>query len=113
MYRTSSTKILNESSPKSPTNPYGETKFTIEKILDNLSQSNPNYWKIANLRYFNPIGCHPSGLIGENPISKPTNIFPLIIKAAAKKIEKLFIFGNDWPTQDGTGIREIIFMLWT
>ena len=111
LYRTSHTNIFNENSPKSPSNPYGETKFTIERILESLSKSIPNYWKIANLRYFNPIGCHPSGLIGEDPINKPTNIFPLIIKAAAKKIEKLYIFGNDWPTQDGTGIRDYIHVM--
>ena len=111
LYQTSNAHIFKESSPKSPSNPYGETKLTIERILESLYKSIPNYWKIANLRYFNPIGCHHSGLIGEDPIHKPTNIFPLIIKAAAKKIDKINIYGNDWPTKDGTGIRDYIHVM--
>ena len=111
LYGKSETKLFKETSIKSPINPYGETKLAIEKLLNDLYKSNPNIWKIANLRYFNPIGCHNSGKIGESPLNKPTNIFPLIIKAASKEIKKLYIYGNDWPTHDGTGIRDYIHVM--
>ncbi|ABO18047.1 UDP-glucose 4-epimerase GalE [Prochlorococcus marinus] len=111
LYGKSESKVFKETSIKSPINPYGETKLAIEKLLNDLYKSNPNSWKIANLRYFNPIGCHNSGQIGESPLNKPTNIFPLIIKAASKEIKKISIFGNDWPTHDGTGIRDYIHVM--
>ena len=100
-----------EDSPKKPLNPYGNTKLTIENMLYDLFNSDRHKWKIANLRYFNPVGAHNSGLIGENPILKPTNLFPLIIKVSKKEINKLSIFGKDWPTKDGTCIRDYIHVM--
>tara|TARA_Y100000589_G_scaffold28724_1_gene23898 strand:+ start:25322 stop:26392 length:1071 start_codon:yes stop_codon:yes gene_type:complete len=102
---------ISENSPKLPINPYAETKLTIEKFLNNLFESSPDRWKVANLRYFNPIGSHESGIIGEDPCNYPSNIFPLIIKAAAKQIDKITIFGNDWKTRDGTCIRDYIHVM--
>ncbi len=99
---------INEDHEKAPINPYGNTKLTIEKILSDLYESAPNNWKIVNLRYFNPAGSHHSGLIGEEPISVPKNLFPLILKTGLKKRSQLYIFGKDWPTPDGTCIRDFI-----
>ncbi len=93
-----------------PSNPYGETKVIIEKILQNLSL-NSNSWSISILRYFNPIGAHPSGLIGENPLGMPNNIFPIINEVASRERKKLYIFGNDWETYDGTGVRDYIHVM--
>ena len=94
-----------------PINPYGENKVIIEKILKNIFDSSKEKWKIANLRYFNPIGAHSSGLIGEEPKGIPNNIFPYICQVAAGKINKLEIFGSDWPTKDGTCIRDYIHVM--
>lgn len=99
---------IKENNIINPTNPYGNTKAIIEKFLSDIYRSSPEEWKIANLRYFNPVGAHPSGLIGENPNGMPNNIFPIIGKVAKKEINKLKIFGNDWDTPDGTGIRDYI-----
>ena len=79
--------------------------------LSDLFESDTNKWKIVNLRYFNPIGAHYSGLIGENPISTPTNLFPIILKVCKGEKKELSIFGNDWPTEDGTCIRDYIHVL--
>ena len=94
-----------------PISPYGNTKYVIEKLLKDLYQSSKSSFKIANLRYFNPIGAHPSGQIGEDPRNIPNNIFPLLIKVAQGKIEKFTIFGKDWPTEDGTPIRDYIHIM--
>ncbi len=102
---------LKESSPKGPINPYGHSKLAIETILENLFRSNSNTWKIANLRYFNPAGAHISGYLGENPLNKPTNLFPIILDVAKNKNKELSIFGNDWPTKDGTCIRDYIHVM--
>ncbi len=102
---------FNETSPRNPINPYGSTKLTIEKILEDLSFSKSAEWKIVNLRYFNPVGAHESSLIGENPIIRPTNLFPLIMKVANREYDCLSIFGNDWPTKDGTCIRDFIHVM--
>ena len=104
-------KLANEKSNINPTNTYGTTKFVIENLLKNVSNSSPNKWKVANLRYFNPIGAHSSGLIGEDPKGLPTNIFPTITKVAVGKINKLEIFGNSWPTADKTGVRDYIHIM--
>ena len=103
--------IIKENSIIQPTNPYGKTKSTIENILNDLQNSSPAKWRIANLRYFNPIGAHPSGLMGEDPLGMPNNIFPIINRVAAGKIRELNIFGNNWPTPDGTGIRDYIHVM--
>ena len=103
--------LINEDQKLDPINPYGLTKFTIEKVLFNLYESSSKEWKIINLRYFNPIGAHSSGLLGEVPMGIPNNIFPLIMEVALGNIESFKIYGNDWPTTDGTGIRDYIHVM--
>lgn len=98
---------ITEDFPLSSTNPYGATKLMIEQILKDVYKSDTD-WNIALLRYFNPIGAHESGLIGEDPIGIPNNLLPYIINVALGKIKKLRIFGNDFPTLDGTGVRDYI-----
>ena len=110
VYGNNSEKIISEKSKINPINPYGSTKFAVENLLNDIYQKKSSEWKIAILRYFNPIGAHPSGLIGENPLQKPNNIFPKIINAAYEKV-KLEVFGNDWPSHDGTCIRDYIHVM--
>lgn len=95
---------------KHATNPYGETKIMIENILKDLYISDNN-WNIAVLRYFNPIGAHKSGLIGENPNGIPNNLMPYIVKVATGELKELSIFGNDYNTKDGTGVRDYIHVV--
>jgi len=92
------------------TNPYGWTKFMIEKILEGQFNADPE-WSVVLLRYFNPIGAHPSGLIGEDPSGIPNNLMPYIAKVAVGELEKLSVFGNDYPTPDGTGVRDYIHVV--
>ncbi|SES69697.1 UDP-glucose 4-epimerase GalE [Thalassotalea agarivorans] len=101
---------LVESMPTSATNPYGQTKLMIEQILFDLAASDPN-WSIINLRYFNPIGAHESGLIGENPNGIPNNLLPYVAQVAVGRLEKLQVFGDDYDTHDGTGIRDYIHVV--
>lgn len=101
---------IKEDFPLSTTNPYGSTKLMIENILRDLYISD-NDWSIALLRYFNPIGAHISGLIGENPKGIPNNLMPYIVKVANKELDKLSIFGNDYDTKDGTGVRDYIHVV--
>ena len=101
---------IKEDFPLSTTNPYGTTKLMIEKILKDLYKSD-NSWSIAILRYFNPIGAHKSGLIGENPNGIPNNLMPYIIKVATGELKCLGIFGNDYDTKDGTGVRDYIHVV--
>ena len=108
IYGMDSPEILNESCKLNPINPYGQTKLAIEKFLKDLSVSNTSKWRIACLRYFNPIGAHHSGIIGENHNKKTQNIFPIINQVAIGIKRKLEIFGNNYPTKDGTGIRDYI-----
>ena len=98
---------LKEDFPTGATNPYGRTKLFIEEILKDVYVSNPKF-NIAILRYFNPIGAHKSGLIGEDPNGIPNNLMPYITKVATGKLKELSIFGNDYPTKDGTGVRDYI-----
>lgn len=98
---------FTEDMPLSATNPYGWTKYMIEQITRDFCHANPNL-KAALLRYFNPIGAHPSGLIGENPNGIPNNLMPYIMKVAVGKLPKLHVYGNDYPTPDGTGVRDYI-----
>lgn len=100
---------LDESHIINPVHPYAQTKAKVEKILIELSKTKK--WRILNLRYFNPIGAHASGLIGECPLSKTNNLFPLILKVASREKEKLKIYGNDWNTPDGTCIRDFIHVM--
>ncbi len=111
VYKANSDKLLNEKDICQPVNPYGHTKLTIEGILKDLYTSNPSKWKIASLRYFNPVGAHESGLIGEDPSGKPNNIYPQITKVAIGQIDEIKIFGSNWPTNDGTGVRDYIHVM--
>jgi len=101
---------IKEDFPLSTTNPYGATKLMIENILRDIYVSDKD-WSIAVLRYFNPIGAHSSGLIGENPNDIPNNLMPYIIKVATGEYQKLNIFGNDYDTVDGTGVRDYIHVV--
>ena len=98
---------IDENSPRSCTNPYGQSKLTVEHILEDLATSDSS-WNLMPLRYFNPVGAHPSGQIGEDPNDIPNNLMPYISQVAVGKLEKLSIFGNDYPTVDGTGVRDFI-----
>jgi len=101
---------LDEEHPLSATNPYGRTKLHIEEMLRDLSVSDSR-WRIACLRYFNPVGAHESGLIGENPMGIPNNLMPYIARVAAGELKELSVFGNDYPTPDGTGVRDYIHVM--
>ena len=98
---------IDETSPRSCTNPYGQSKLTVEHILEDLAATNDG-WNLIPLRYFNPVGAHSSGQIGEDPNDIPNNLMPYISQVAVGKLEKLSIFGNDYPTVDGTGVRDFI-----
>ncbi|MDR1580648.1 MAG: UDP-glucose 4-epimerase GalE [Synergistaceae bacterium] len=99
-----------ENFPTSPTNPYGATKLFIERILRDVCEADRSF-NAAVLRYFNPIGAHPSGLIGEDPEGIPNNLVPYIAQVAVGKLESVRIFGNDYPTPDGTGVRDYIHVV--
>ncbi len=103
--------LIKENDVINPINPYGQTKDVIEQILNNLIAVKNKKWSIAILRYFNPIGAHKSGLIGENSKGFPNNLMPIINKVAFKEIKELEIFGNDWNTPDGTGVRDYIHVM--
>lgn len=107
VYGTTQTMPLDETSPMGVTNPYGRTKLVIEDMLKDLSNSDKE-WGIVLLRYFNPIGAHKSGLIGENPNGIPNNLMPFICKVAGGELPVLNVFGNDYDTIDGTGVRDYI-----
>jgi UDP-glucose 4-epimerase len=101
---------LVESARLSVTNPYGRTKLMVEQILNDLERSDAS-WRIGILRYFNPVGAHESGLIGEDPRGIPNNLMPFIAQVAVGRREKLSVFGNDYPTPDGTGVRDYIHVV--
>ena len=101
---------LIETMPTSATNPYGQTKLMIEHILMDLAKSDSD-WSIINLRYFNPIGAHQSGLIGENPKGIPNNLLPYVAQVAVGKLKQLSVFGDDYDTPDGTGVRDYIHVV--
>ncbi|MBE0444168.1 UDP-glucose 4-epimerase GalE [Psychrobacter sp. FME5] len=107
VYGDPETLPIDESSKRSCTNPYGQSKLTVEYILEDLAVSD-NDWNLITLRYFNPVGAHPSGQIGEDPNDIPNNLMPYIAQVAVGKLPKLSIFGNDYPTIDGTGVRDFI-----
>lgn len=110
VYGTPKTVPITEDFPLSTTNPYGSTKLMIENILTDVYKSN-NKWSVTLLRYFNPIGAHKSGIIGEDPKGIPNNLLPYITQVAVGKLEKLHVFGNDYPTPDGTGVRDYIHVV--
>lgn len=102
---------ITESCPKgSCTNPYGHTKSMLEEILRDLHVADPD-WNVVLLRYFNPIGAHASGLIGENPSGVPNNLMPYITQVAVGRLHELHVFGDDYPTHDGTGVRDYIHVV--
>ena len=98
---------MTEDLPTSATNPYGWTKVMQEQILRDVAAADP-HWRIGLLRYFNPVGAHPSGTIGEDPSDVPNNLMPYIAQVAVGRLEKLSIYGGDYPTPDGTGVRDYI-----
>ncbi|MCQ6271135.1 UDP-glucose 4-epimerase GalE [Pseudarthrobacter sp. R1] len=110
VYGASENVPLNEKSPLDATNPYGRTKEQIEDILSDLGAANSS-WSIALLRYFNPVGAHESGLIGEDPQGVPNNLVPFVAQVAVGRREKVLVFGNDYPTIDGTGVRDYIHVM--
>lgn len=101
---------ITEDMPLSAANPYGRTKLVIEDMLRDLAASDSR-WSISLLRYFNPVGAHPSGLIGEDPNGIPNNLMPRIIDTARGKMERLTVYGDDYPTPDGTGVRDYIHVM--
>ncbi len=103
--------LIKETHDLGPVNPYGNTKLAIEKILNDLFKSEPSAWRIICLRYFNPIGADPSGLLGEDPMGKINNIYPQLVRVGLGELKEIKIFGNDWPTSDGTGIRDYIHIV--
>ena len=110
VYGTPKTVPIKEDFPLSTTNPYGETKLMIERILKDTAVANPKL-SACILRYFNPIGAHESGLIGEDPCGIPNNLLPYILKVASGKLSHLNVFGNDYDTHDGTGVRDYIHVV--
>jgi UDP-glucose 4-epimerase len=110
VYGEPETLPIAENAPLRPTNPYGQTKLIVENILADLYASDPN-WRIARLRYFNPVGNHPSGLIGEDPNDVPNNLMPYISQVAFGVHEYLSVYGNDYTTPDGTGVRDFIHVM--
>jgi UDP-glucose 4-epimerase len=93
-----------------PTNPYGRSKLMVEDVLRDLASSDPR-WRVALLRYFNPVGAHESGLIGEDPRGTPNNLLPYIARVAGGQLPELAVFGSDYPTSDGTGVRDYIHVM--
>ncbi|MBK5938641.1 UDP-glucose 4-epimerase GalE [Halochromatium roseum] len=110
VYGDPATVPIREDFPLSATNPYGRTKLFIEEILRDLHRADPS-WDIALLRYFNPVGAHASGSIGEDPNGIPNNLMPFVAQVAAGKREALQVFGDDYPTPDGTGVRDYIHVV--
>lgn len=110
VYGFSDTKPIPETAPLSPFNPYGQSKRMVEQMLEDLSIADTE-WNIALLRYFNPVGAHPSGEIGEDPNGVPNNLMPYVSQVAIGKLEQLNVFGDDYPTADGTGVRDYIHVV--
>ncbi len=101
---------ITEHAPRRATNPYGQTKLDIERLLETLTAKDAR-WRIACLRYFNPVGAHPSGRMGEDPAGTPNNLMPFIAQVAVGRRERLQVFGNDYDTPDGTGVRDYIHVM--
>jgi UDP-glucose 4-epimerase len=101
---------IPETAPIQPINPYGHSKAAAEQLLADLAASEPG-WRIGRLRYFNPVGAHPSGRLGEDPHGLPNNLFPFLSQVAVGRRSELQVFGSDWPTPDGTGVRDYIHVM--
>jgi UDP-glucose 4-epimerase len=110
LYGYPETVPIPESAPIRPINPYGYTKAAVEQMLRDIAASEAG-WRIACLRYFNPVGAHPSGRIGEDPNGIPNNLFPFISQVAVGRREQVQVFGGDWPTPDGSGVRDYIHVM--
>jgi UDP-glucose 4-epimerase len=110
VYGATSRMPIAEDAPTAPSSPYGENKLEIEEMLKSLAARDPS-WRVANLRYFNPVGAHPSGRIGEDPVGMPNNLMPFVCQVAAARLPVLQIFGSDYPTPDGTGVRDYIHVM--
>ena len=110
VYGDPETVPIKETARLSTTNPYGRSKLMVEQILEDLGASGPG-WAIGSLRYFNPVGAHASGLIGEDPRGIPNNLMPFVAQVAVGRRERLSVFGNDYPTPDGTGVRDYIHVV--
>ena len=108
VYGEPATVPIREDFPLSATNPYGWTKLMMEQVLADVDAAEPGQWRIARLRYFNPVGAHESGLIGEDPQGEPGNLLPYVAQVAAGQRASLSVYGNDYPTPDGTGVRDYI-----
>ena len=111
IYKSKIKAKIKENSELKPINPYGNTKLVVENFLNDLFKSEVNNWRIASLRYFNPVGAHSSGLLGEEPKNNVNNLFPSVFDTVHKQIEYLPIYGNDWPTKDGTCVRDFIHIM--
>jgi len=110
VYGDPETVPIDEGFPRSATNPYGRSKLIIEEMLEDLIVADSS-WRVVLLRYFNPVGAHESGLIGEDPNGIPNNLMPYIAQVAVGKLERLSVFGDDYPTHDGTGVRDFIHVV--
>ena len=111
LYGYPKTVPIPESAPIQPINPYGHSKAAVEQLLRDVVASAPNCWRIASLRYFNPVGAHPSGRMGEDPNGIPNNLFPFVSQVAIGRRDQLKVFGGDWPTHDGSGVRDYIHVM--
>ncbi|SPJ18001.1 UDP-galactose-4-epimerase (fragment) [Burkholderiales bacterium] len=110
VYGDAQTMPISEEAPTQATNPYGRTKLMVEEMLRDLAAAEPG-WSVTLLRYFNPVGGHPSGLLGEDPQGIPNNLMPYVAQVAVGRRERLTVFGDDYPTPDGTGVRDYIHIL--
>ena len=110
VYGDPHTVPIREDFPLSTTNPYGRSKLNVEQILADWADANPS-WSIGRLRYFNPVGAHHSGLIGEDPQGTPNNLMPYVAQVAVGQLDRLYVFGDDYPTPDGTGVRDYIHVM--
>jgi len=111
VYGDPASVLITEDFPLCPTNPYGRTKLFTEQILADLVESEPDFWRVARLRYFNSAGAHESGLIGEDPMGVPNNLVPFVAKVASGQHPFLSAWGNDYPTRDGTSVRDYIHVM--
>jgi len=110
LYGYPETVPIPETATIAPINPYGHSKAAVEQLLADVAASEPG-WRIARLRYFNPVGAHPSGRIGEDPSGIPNNLFPFVSQVAVGRRELLQVYGGDWPTPDGSGVRDYIHVM--
>ncbi|MBY4676437.1 UDP-glucose 4-epimerase GalE [Marinobacterium sp. CAU 1594] len=110
VYGPAATMPVNEQAPLAACNPYGRSKLMVEEMLGDLAAADSD-WQIALLRYFNPVGAHPSGLIGEDPVGVPNNLLPYVAQVAIGRLPQLQVFGDDYPTPDGTGVRDYIHVM--